>query len=269
MRHHVINGVRRHLGAWHRDRPDHRDDAHTQKLLTILKPMVLPPAFDGSSVTPPIRDQGAYGSCSGHAWRNVWMADALRAGRTTETDRSPLFIYDMERRIDGVPLTEDSGAQIRDGAKALLFYGAASELAWPYDETRFDVMPSHAAFVDAAAHKIITYYRLPNLDAVKRSIASRYPVVFGFTCFASLESDLVSMTGQIPYPGPGEQSIGGHALACDSFDDNLMISGERGAVLGPNSWGIDWGHKGRFALPYRYFTDGLAADFWTLRIVAL
>jgi C1A family cysteine protease len=54
------------------------------------------------------------------------------------------------------------------------------------------------------------------------------------------------------------------------FDDKLKIKnptcGEAtiGAVLMRNSWGTGWGDKGYGWLPYKYVTEGLAIDWWTL-----
>jgi len=43
-----------------------------------------------------------------------------------------------------------------------------------------------------------------------------------------------------------------------------MIGADTGALLGRNSWGTSWGMQGCGWLPYRYVTEGLAVDWWTV-----
>jgi hypothetical protein len=286
----LLHGALRHLGGWRRDLPDHRDGEHTSRILHALSSLPEPgQAHDGSDVRPPILDQGAEGRCTGHGGRGVVDALALRMGKKDEPDRSPQFIYDGARLKEHTPLTEDSGAQIRDVMRALLTYGSCSEATWPStDPANWTAMPSAAAFAEGAQHRVDKgpggYYRLPGLDSMKRSIADRYPVVFGFRCFASLESAEVGRTGLIPYPERGERGIGGHCVVADSFDGALKIGSEVGALIGPNSWGEEWGGSykiengvgvwtpgggGLFALPFRYVVAMLAADLWTVRRAAL
>ena len=66
----------------------------------------------------------------------------------------------------------------------------------------------------------------------------------------------------MPLPGKDERSIGGHAVLTIGYDDR------RQHFMVMNSWSAGWGDKGYFYLPYTYATsDGLADDFWTVRVV--
>ena len=68
--------------------------------------------------------------------------------------------------------------------------------------------------------------------------------------------------GKVPLPGKDELSIGGHAVLATGYDDR------RQHFIVMNSWSAAWGDKGYFYLPYAYATsDGLADDFWTVRVV--
>jgi C1A family cysteine protease len=40
---------------------------------------------------------------------------------------------------------------------------------------------------------------------------------------------------------------------------------EKEIFIVKNSWGTKWGDKGYFYMPFGYLTEGLAADFWTIR----
>jgi len=78
-------------------------------------------------------------------------------------------------------------------------------------------------------------------------------------------------TGKIPYPGPGEERRGNHALLAVGYDDNLKIRNRRpkgpvtvGALRIQNSWSEEWGEKGFGWVPYEFVSKGRAQDFWTL-----
>jgi C1A family cysteine protease len=61
---------------------------------------------------------------------------------------------------------------------------------------------------------------------------------------------------------PGEGVVGGHAVLAVGYDDKS----ERFIVR--NSWGVSWGKRGYFTMPYSYLlTDNLSDDFWTIRLV--
>jgi C1A family cysteine protease len=97
---------------------------------------------------------------------------------------------------------------------------------------------------------------------MKGCLAEGFPFVFGFTVYDSFESQDVAKTGVVPMPSPDESVLGGHAVVAVGYDD----ADERFRVR--NSWGTGWGQEGYFTMPYASLTNrGLAADFWTLRLV--
>jgi C1A family cysteine protease len=98
---------------------------------------------------------------------------------------------------------------------------------------------------------------------MKGCLASGYPFVFGFTVYESFESQEVAKTGKAPMPKPGEQVLGGHAVVAVGYDDGQQC------FIVRNSWGLKWGMKGYFTLPYGYLTDlNLSNDFWSIRLVS-
>ncbi len=48
-------------------------------------------------------------------------------------------------------------------------------------------------------------------------LTSGQPFVFGFTGYPETESAEVAQTGMLPMPSPGEEALGGHAVACVGY----------------------------------------------------
>jgi C1A family cysteine protease len=174
--------------------------------------------------------------------------------------------------------------------KALRLFGTPPAETWPYNVSSYEIEPTSYVYAYAQNYKALQYARFDSngaapqdvLQLVKASIYEKYPVMFGFNVFSSLDG-----SADIPYPGPKDSSVGGHAVLIVGFDDARqnrrggggdpenwtddawLDSGgaahprNRGAFLIRNSWGTEWGDAGYGWLPYAYLMDGLADDFWT------
>lgn len=236
-----------------KDTLDHRD-----LKFTVAPVATLPHAVDLRPGMPAVYDQGDLGSCTGNAIAAAFQFDQMKEHITSWTP-SRLFIYYNERLIEG-DVSEDAGAQIRDGIKAIAGYGVCEETLWPYNVSQFAVKPSAAAYAEARLNTAVTYARVEqNLNDMKHTLASGYPIVIGITVFESFESDEVAATGIVPMPTANEQDLGGHAVLVVGYSD------ERHQWIVRNSWGESWGDKGYFYMPYEYLTnDQLAQDFWVV-----
>jgi len=257
----TVAGVVRHMKGWKPDTPDPRD-----RRLTVSEELALPDAVDLSDRCPPVMDQGQIGSCTANSSSSA-LAFLEHKGQQA-TLYSRLFIYAMTRMLEGTPLYEDSGAQIRDVMKALSTYGVPQELTWPYDTSKFSVIPPPQAKAEALNHKAILYFRCPNLYTLKASLFQGFPVVIGFSVLDNMISDECARTGIVKPPAPGEAFDGGHAVLAVGYNDNMVCGAERGAVLCQNSWGTGWGEGGFFWLPYSFWMGGegaLVSDCWTIR----
>lgn len=260
-----IAGVMRHMTGWHPDRPDHRD------LLMAPPPVdaaAIPMTCTLAQVLTPF-DQETIGSCTANmgAAQMAWLEHL--AGTFMVFSRQ--FIYAMTRHVEGTPLSDDSGAQIRDVMKALAQYGACREKSWPYDpdEQRFSIEPSESAKGEALSHQALFYYRCAGIKTIQASLVQGFPVGFGFSVPENMMSDAATTTGEVNYPGITEKIVGGHAVCAWGFDSSKQIGTEVGAFQCLNSWGSSWGQSGYFWLPYKFFTEGLANDAWTLRRIKL
>jgi C1A family cysteine protease len=223
----------------------------------------LPSFVDLRGKFPPCYDQLQLGSCTVNALAGVVEFDRIKEGLPAFIP-SRLFIYWNEREMEGTTAS-DAGAVISDGVKAINEWGAPPETLWPYVQSQFAVKPPAAAYtagekVRALAHESVTQ-TIGNLKAV---LAGGFPFVFGFSVYESFESDAVAASGIVPMPQAGEPSIGGHAVVCCGYSEQSTLSGVPAQhFICRNSWGVDWGMHGYFAIPYAYLLNStLASDFW-------
>jgi len=100
------------------------------------------------------------------------------------------------------------------------------------------------------------------LQNIKNYLAAGFPSMFGFPVYD--EYMHIPANGQAAFPAPTSRLYGGHANVAVGYDDNLTINGDQGALLVRNSWGTGWGLGGYAWLSYRYVTEGLAVDWWSV-----
>jgi Cysteine protease len=221
----------------------------------------------------PIEDQGTLGSCTAHAGVGLYEYFERRAfGRYIDASR--LFLYKATRNLLG--WTGDDGAYLRTTMAAIALFGVPPEKYWPYNENDFNEEPSAFLYSYAQNYQALLYYRLdgvgttkPNLlEKVKDHLRNGLPLIFGFTCYSSLD---LADDGRIPFPDNNESVIGGHAVMAVGFDDDKKIVNPgnkkivtQGALLIRNSWGEAWGEKGYGWLPYEYVLKGIASDWWSM-----
>ena len=245
--------------GWNPDLPDQRDHLYAAPVERLSQ---LPPSADLRPQCPAIADQKSLGSCTANAIGAAIQFERMKQNLQPDWIPSRLFIYYNERDMEGT-VSSDSGAQIRDGIKSVAASGVCPEDEWPYDIAKFADKPSDQSYQDAAAHKAVTYQRVvQNVNQMKGCLADGYPFVIGFTVYESFMSQAVAQSGHAPMPAPGEAVVGGHAVLAVGYDD------AQSSFLVRNSWGIGWGTRGYFTLPYAYLVDStLSSDFWTIRVV--
>ena len=244
--------------GWLRDLPDHRDHRFAASPRVLAK---LPRSVDLRAGLPAPYDQGQLGSCTANALAGAFQY-LLKKEKRRNFMPSRLFIYYNERVVEN-HVTEDSGAQLRDGIKVLNLWGACTEAQWPYDVTRFTDKPSSTCYAGALKHQLLKYERMEqDLNQLRGCLAQGLPFVFGFSVFSNFMTPAVARTGVADLPGPEDKPEGGHAVLAVGYDDATQ------RFLIRNSWGSKWGQKGYFTMPYSYLLQtGLSADFWALQIL--
>lgn len=214
----------------------------------------LPIKIDLRSRMPPVYDQLKMGSCSANAITSAVEYDisGFRGSR--------LFLYYNEKVLENEK-SNDSGAILFDGIRALVKYGICEESYYPYIPEHFNKEPPVAAYTNALLQRDISIKKLDNdMNSLKNCLVSGSPFVTSIYIFTSFESDTTAANGVIPSPSRLDENLGGHAILICGYDD------ASGCWIGQNSWGTTWGDKGYFYLPYVYLLDSsLSSEAWSIR----
>ena len=247
---------------------DPRD--YTFKKLAALKSIStisLPSSISNRKYCSYIEDQGSLGSCTANAWAGLVQYNKCKNGFGGKLyrDVSRLFVYYNERVIEGT-INEDSGAELRSGAKTLANEGTCNEGEWKYYIDQFTTKPNDLCYINALPNKIHGYYSLNTLNDMKACLAAGQCFVFGFLVYDGFESKSMQDTGILNMPTQNERLLGGHAVMAIGYDDATQ------RFLIRNSWGKNWGIKdgnlqGYFTMPYEYIANqNLSWDFWTVSL---
>ena len=216
----------------------------------------VPASVDLRSLCSPVEDQGQLGSCTSHGLAGAVQFLEVKDKDKVYADLSRLFIYYNERMIEGTTKT-DSGAQIKDGIKSLVTYGACPETEWPYTISKFKTKPSVKCYTDALKNVITSYYKVVTQNDIQTALAAGFPVVFGIPVYASFETQAVANTGIVPMPAKGEQLLGGHCMLIVGYDTS------KSWYIVKNSWGTGWGDKGYCYIPFAYISS-MGSDMWVI-----
>jgi C1A family cysteine protease len=269
--------------GWIPDPPDPRDwhpetpeiQAQLTKVFGAAPPaeLQLPPSINLQEYFPEPFDQGSTNSCTANALAGLVDYFENRVGGTFVAP-ARLFIYKATRNL--IQSQHDGGAYLRTAMESLVLFGAPPEAYWPFAPATLPLEPPAFLYAFASNYRTLQYYRYdPDgtpkeevLQRIKAHLAAGLPAAFGFYLFESIAA--AAKTGDIPFPGPDEKGIGGHAVVAVGYDDAHVIAhpgggaSTTGAFRIRNSWSPAWGEGGYGWLPYEYLLRDLSLDWWSI-----
>jgi hypothetical protein len=198
-------------GLGRRFAPDDRD--RTYPMRAHLPPPTALPSSRSWRIGP-VLDQGATGTCVGHAWRD-WLSAAPVMDNPT-AGPSAFDIYDAAIKLDewtdnDIDPQRQFGTSVRAAAKVIQTAGYLESYVW-------------AASAEEARDFVL----------------GKGPVVLGIDWPRAFFEP--ARDGTVRYR-PDDAIAGGHAYLATGY------SSKRGAFRCLNSWGMTYGDQGRFWLP--------------------
>lgn len=217
-------------------------------------PENLPVSTSLRMYAPYPKSQGWHGTCS--AWASAYcgrtIVEAIKQNWTdrnyiTENAYSPAFLFRLMVPKDSICR---GGSALSDAFDLLKEKGVLT-----YNEFPGECTPviTDSALTKAGDEKIKDFVRLfditasntSKIDAVKKSLSEKKPVVFGMTCPPSFLK-VIELWEPTEEP---VQSYGGHALCAIGYDDEKF----GGAFEIQNSWGTEWAKEGYCWIKYEDF----------------
>ena len=210
-------------------------DIRDYKLAKFICP--LPESFSLSNL-PRVKDQENVRSCVAHA-----MSSIMEYFEQGKTDLSTNFIYGIQKKICGYSGT---GMYLQNACKIAQKYGDMLEKDCPgNDEVPVCCKKAEKAFADknksntAYVYKVKNYFNCKDFDDIKKAIYRYGPVLGSVKWYDDYQCD---KNGVLFRDSTKKSNYGYHTI--------MIYGWTKEGFLCQNSWGENWGNKGRFILPY-------------------
>lgn len=211
-----------------------------------------PDHVDQRQHAPPVKDQTACGSCTGHGTSTGISTTCRAQGRPLPFEPSERGIYCLARAVDrmpGDPLTDD-GAMPTQVMRAVTAWGVRPTQSPISTGENSDCEPSNvndeptlAELEDDAKALIVGEYVITATGAarilqIRQALAAGFAVCFGVDVDQAFEDYM----GGTPIKAPDPNGIlGGHWLCAVGYRTD---SHGKTIVIFRNSWGLSWGIAG-------------------------
>ena len=196
----------------------------------------LPETFINESVK--VKNQGSRSTCVAHSLSSLVEFHNLQETKSYD-EFSTEFIYGCRTLEDYL----GEGMHLRDGLKVLQKYGDVKYSVLPGNSImniarnkvieRFDELTEKAY-----PYRISTYYKINSLDELKYALYHYGPVPGAMRYYKRGK-----ITSEGIYLYDTNNSYGNHAV--------LIVGWNKDGFIIQNSWGVLWGKKGYFVVPYK------------------
>ena len=222
-------------------------DFRLRDAVPMAGPGAVPDEFE-SPITPFVYDQGSTSMCCACAYsmiRFMQESDVVSGGSGLDEPLSPAFAYGNR-----IPGEDFEGMYMRSCCKkgldgSVLYSDFPGFYSYPEAKRRF--YGDRASLLKKARpFAISSYYQCDSRAAVQAAIISSKAVLGGVPIYQSMYSP---KAGIIKYdPKKDVKSFGGHAVM---FVGWKIINNVFHWRI-QNSWGADWGERGRAWIPESY-----------------
>jgi hypothetical protein len=244
-----------------------------------------PTALSYSDDLPPLRDQGARGSCVAHAAAAVREFIEIQHHKRSNPDFdaadvnfSEQFIYWWCKTKDGLPTL--GGTYPYLGMQCLVDAGVPLEQTWRYNprpngRSEGQGPPPKKAEEEAATYRFQRLIHLSpdDIDSMKGALLQGKSVMITIPMFDSwYRNRSTRKFGKINMPMPNEREVGAHAMALVGYVDDDKAPGGGYFIL-RNAW-RPWGLKnplgpGLGTIPYAFLkAHNIIADSGELPVTA-
>lgn len=208
---------------------------------------------------PPVINQGSKQSCvsvvtgyyaAGYykflkEFNNSMKSDLWYAKR--DKILSPDFLYNQIRRNQC-----DKGTSFVENTDILKTKGISSFLTMPYNGNSCGNTPSGEANNEAQQNKTSQMQRVNknDINGLKYLLLNRIPILIGIQVYPNL----MELEDPFILNSAEGEVIGQHALTIIGYSDDIR------AFYVTNSWGKEWGNKGRFWISYDFLPNLIVND---------
>ena len=197
---------------------------------------VLPDSFELDFSNIKIKNQGQVGSCVAHA-----MSTILEYHNKGYNTLSTNFFYGLQNEYCG---HDGKGMYLRDACKMATNLGDALEEDCPGNtevpkcrDVALKAYDNEEAMEKALHFRTKSYYSCSNNNDIKYALINYGPILASVKWYRDFK---VNSKGVL-IGGQGQED-GNHCIVIYGYNET--------GFLCQNSWGKNWGNKGRFVLPY-------------------
>ncbi|NLT94451.1 MAG: C1 family peptidase [Clostridia bacterium] len=202
-----------------------------------------------------IHNQGDLPICTGEAGAYLQMINQyFETGQMI--DLSAMFIYKMNKLIDGLP-PDLEGSTVKATVETLRLKGVCREILYPTTKENYEKpLPGSRQMGrilrNAYQNRIVAYTKCLNLEDMLIALAEKKPVIFSLYLLSNFYK---ARRGRVPREVGGD-NIGGHAMVAIRY--NL----EEKWVKVVQSWGRGGlTDKGYMYIPFEWFDHQVKPNF--------